>query len=394
MAGLFSANLLRRAGWEVEVFERVEGELAGRGAGIVVQPEILRAFARIGIDPGPTLGIETLPRRVLDRAGRIVLETECRQVHTAWERVFRLLRAAFPPERYHRGRTLARVDQGEGGVVARFEGGETLAADLVLGADGIRSTMRHQYEPETASIYAGYTAWRALVDEAALSPRTHREAYLCMAFCLPPGEQILGYPVAGPNDDLRPGHRRYNLVWYRPADERGKLRELLTDDRGVTHVGSIPPPLISRATIAAMRADAHRLLSPQFREVLDRAPRPFLQPIYDLESPRMAFGRVALVGDAAFVARPHVGGGVAKAAGDAMALAEVLAASPDDVPAALRGFERDRLPVGRRIVARGRALGAYIQPERRSAQERADAERFRSPRAVLEKTAVLDFLYA
>lgn len=99
MAGLFSALLLRRQGWDVEVFERVEGELAGRGAGIVTQREITDAFDRIGIDPGPNLGVETVPRRVFDRQGHIVLEGECRQVHTAWERVYRLLRDAFPPER-------------------------------------------------------------------------------------------------------------------------------------------------------------------------------------------------------------------------------------------------------------------------------------------------------
>ena len=59
-----------------------------------------------------------------------------------------------------------------------------------------------------------------------------------------------------------------------------------------------------------------------------------LQPIFDLESPRIAFGRVALVGDAAFVARPHVATGVMKAAIDAESLAEALAGSGGDVPRA------------------------------------------------------------
>ena len=54
-----------------------------------------------------------------------------------------------------------------------------------------------------------------------------------MTFCLPPGEQFLGYPVAGPDNDLRPGRRRYNVVWYRPADEATELPWLLTDESGV-----------------------------------------------------------------------------------------------------------------------------------------------------------------
>ncbi len=110
------------------------------------------------------------------------------------------------------------------------------------------------------------------------------------------------------------------MVWYRPADEKTKLQWLLTDERGITHAISIPPPLIRREAIAEMRADAERLLAPQFRQIVRLIEEPILQPIYDLESPRMAFGRVAIVGDAAFVARPHVAAGVSKAADDAAAL--------------------------------------------------------------------------
>ena len=105
--------------------------------------------------------------------------------------------------------------------------------------------------------------------------------------------------IAGPDNDLRPGHRRYNVVWYRPADEHGELQRLLTDESGTTHAISIPPPLIARAAVKEMRADAMRLVAPQFREIVRLMDEPILQPIYDLETPRMAFGRVAIIGDAA-----------------------------------------------------------------------------------------------
>ena len=143
----------------------------------------------------------------------------------------------------------------------------------------------------------------------------HRELFKYMSFCLPPGEQFLGYPVTGADEELRPGHRRFNVVWYRPAGEKTKLQWLLTDERGVTHSISIPPPLIRREAIAEMRADAERLVAPQLLAVARLIGDPILQPIYDLESPRLAFGRVAIIGDAAFVARPHVAAGVAKACG-------------------------------------------------------------------------------
>jgi 2-polyprenyl-6-methoxyphenol hydroxylase-like FAD-dependent oxidoreductase len=214
-----------------------------------------------------------------------------------------------------------------------------------------------------------------------------------MSFCLPPGEQFLGYPVAGPDNDLRPGHRRYNVVWYRPAEEHTKLRWLLTDESGTTHAISIPPPLISRAAIAEMRADAERLIAPRMREIVRLIDEPILQPIYDLETPHMAFGRVAIMGDAAFVARPHVAAGVAKAADDAVALVSALSQGRD-VAEALRQFESARLPVGRRIIQRARHLGAYLQALKETAEERAHSERYSIPEAVLAETAVLDFLYA
>ena len=231
-----------------------------------------------------------------------------------------------------------------------------------------------------------------MVDEAAISPATREDIFEYMAFTLPPGEQMLGYPVAGANDDLRRGHRRYNLVWYRPADEATKLPWMLTDASGHTHDGSIPPPLIRPEVIAEMREAAARLLPPQLQEVMLLPQQPFLQPIYDLETPRMAFGRVAIVGDAAFVARPHVGAGVAKAAEDSVALVDALAAEPD-VPSALKRFEQERLRVGSRIVRRARQLGAYIQAERATPEERAYAERHFSPQAVMAETALMDFLY-
>ena len=392
ISGLFAALALARHGWDVEVFERVESELAGRGAGIVAQPQLRGVFRAVGLDPDVDLGVEIRRRRMLDRDGGMVAETECPQTLTSWDRLFRMLRDAFPAARYHRSLALERVEPRANDVLAHFAGGASAAGAVLIGADGLRSTVRQQFLPHLAPLYAGYVAWRALIPEQSIPAPIHHDLFEYMVFALPPGEQILGYPVAGPNDDLRPGRRRYNLVWYRPAEEWTELKDLLTDSSGTVHEVSIPPPLIRPQVIAAMRKAATELVPPQFQEIVRLAAQPFLQPIYDLAAPHIAFGRAAILGDAAFVARPHVAAGVVKAAEDALALADALERCAEVEPA-LQRYEQQRIGIGRRIIERARHLGAYLQAELRTSQERDFAARHRTVEAVMAETAVVDFLY-
>ena len=393
ISGLFAGLLLRRAGWEAEIFERVDGELTGRGAGIVTHAETHALLGAAGLDSSRNFGVDIAGRRTLDRDGRLIGEHACPQTVTSWDRVFRLLREAFPAERYHAGKELQRFDDDRARVTAQFADGTAAQGDLLIGADGFRSTVRAAILPAVRPQYAGYVAWRGLVAEGALSQATHHDIFDAMVFCLPPGEQFLGYPVAGPGDDLRPGARRYNFVWYRPADETTELQDLLTDATGHVHALSIPPPLVRAEVVAGLRAASQRLLAPQLQETVTLTPQPFLQPIYDLESPRMAVGRVALLGDAAFLGRPHVAAGVTKAAEDALALVTALQSSAD-VPVALRRFEVARMAPNRRVVELARTLGASLQPNLATAEERAAAARHHTPEAVMAEVAVLDFTRA
>ena len=113
MSGLLSGLLLRRAGWNVDIYERVDSELSGRGAGIVAQSELIERLRASASPPRRSASIS--PRaRSSTRRGTVTSEIECPQVLTAWERVYRLLRDAFPPEHYHRGRGLAGFTQDDG----------------------------------------------------------------------------------------------------------------------------------------------------------------------------------------------------------------------------------------------------------------------------------------
>jgi 2-polyprenyl-6-methoxyphenol hydroxylase-like FAD-dependent oxidoreductase len=390
MSGLLAALALARRGITVDVFERAAEPLTGRGAGIVAQPELKEVLRTLGLEADRDLGIEVPARVMYGRDGRVTHRLDLAQTMTAWDRVFHLLMSALPSHRYHLGKELRHIVQIGECVVAHFVDGTSAQGDVLIGADGIRSTVRQQFLVHVAPLYAGYVAWRGLVAEAAFPTALHAGLFGEFGFCLPPNEQMLGYPVAGASNDLRAGHRRYNFVWYRPANEANELPRLLTDERGRTHALSIPPPLIARAVIEEMRRDGARVLPPQFNDMLMLCAQPFLQPIYDLAVAQMAFGRVAILGDAAFVARPHVGAGVAKGAEDALALADALARA-DDVAAALRQFEAMRLPAGERIIARARRLGAYVQADLKTEAERAYAAQHRAPEAVLSETATLDF---
>jgi 2-polyprenyl-6-methoxyphenol hydroxylase-like FAD-dependent oxidoreductase len=386
LGGLFAGILLRQNGWRVDIFERVPEALAGRGAGIVTHPELLDILARCGAQADESVGVEVPCRITLDASGRPVGELAMRQILTSWGRLYALLEAQFPAAHYHSGYSVERIEQRGETVVACFADGRRAEGELLVGADGIRSTVRAQFLPAARPLYAGYVAWRGLVEETAISPATHACLVDRFAFCLPPGEQMLGYPVAGAANTARPGERRYNFVWYRPAAEDPDLADMLTDASGQRHDVSIPPPRIRPAVIARMRHAAETLLAPQFAEIVRLTREPFFQPIYDLESPQLVFGRVALVGDAAFVARPHVGMGVTKAAEDAVALADALR-DARGLASGLQNYERARRGFGAKVVARARHLGAYMQAQVRTAAERAMAERYRTPEAVMRETA-------
>ena len=357
IGGLCAAVALRGMGCDVDVYERAPGAMSSRGAGIVVQDDLAHLLRQCS--GAPELPATSCLRRLyLVPEGGAGVATPMPQRFTSWDAIFRTLRSAFPNERYHSGATLTGFAQADGRVVVRFAEQGEVEADLLVCADGSRSETRRRLLPGVEPAYAGYVAWRGTVEEGAVAPELARFFDGSFTFCeARSGGHILCYLIPGPGAATEPGRRRLNWVWYIETSEGPGLARLLTDRNGEPHVASVPAGLVPAMLVAEIHDAADRELHPRFAELVRATADPFVQLIVDVGVPRMAFGRACLLGDAAFVVRPHTAAATAKAAADATALAEALAASPGRPEAALRAWEAHRLEQGRGLVEHGVALG-------------------------------------
>jgi 2-polyprenyl-6-methoxyphenol hydroxylase-like FAD-dependent oxidoreductase len=363
MAGVVASNLLVRQGWSVDILERTSGGMEGRGTGIVPQRSLLAALGQAGVTVHPDIGIRVVKRVAYDSGGVAFATHPYEQYSTSWSLIYNLLRDALPKQHFHAGRNVEQIVCGRDSASAITDDGVTFEADLIIGADGMRSTVRRNLFPEIEPQYAGYLAWRGMLEERHASPEFVEGCFSSLNFSFPTGEELIGYPVAGANGSVEVGERRFNIMWYRPVAAGAELQDFLTGTDGVHYGTGIPPQLVRPALISAMKKDAHQLLPPIFANVIELMDGMFVQAIYDLRSERMGEGRVAIIGDAAFVARPHCGAGVAKAADDAVALARALDANKD-TEAAVGKFSDERTKAGNAAVDWAAHLGSYFQTDK------------------------------
>src|SRR6266404_5375516 len=257
VGGLCAGLALRGAGFDVQVYERVAGPMETRGAGIVVQGELIDLLRAHGAGALPTTRCAV--RRYLSPEGGEGKVQRAPQNFTSWEAIYRSLADAFPSDRYHRGATLTDFGNGEGPVQAHIDGHGVIEAGLLVAADGAQSPTRRRLLPDLSSTYAGYVAWRGTLDEADAPPDLVRFFDDAFTFC----------------EARSAGHI---LVYF-------------------------------------------------------------------------------ILGDAAFVVRPHTAGATAKAARDATTLARALKRAGRNVDAGLSDFEEMQIEFGQGLLDYGVALG-------------------------------------
>lgn len=334
IGGLAAAIGLRRAGVEATVFERADA-LREVGAGLLVGANGLRALAELGVGdavraqsvPGIVGGFYTSAGRPLatisfDRLTQLVGEQSL-VMHRA--DLLAILRDALPADAVRLGAACEAVEQDDAGVTLRLAGGSAERGDALVGADGLRSAVRAALFDDAPPRYAGYTGWRGV--------------------------------ASFPHDELLPGE-----LWGRGARfgmapmSGGRVYWFATSNRPA---GAPDAPIGRRAELLELLRGWHPSVTALVAATDEAAI--LRHDIYDRPPiARWAAGRVALLGDAAHAMTPNLGQGACQALEDAVVLARCLAA-PGDVPAALRAYERARVPRANALVLQSRRVGAVGQ---------------------------------
>jgi 2,6-dihydroxypyridine 3-monooxygenase len=359
LGGITAALTLSDVGCDVEVYERSRAPLEGRGAGIVLHPATIRYFVESGAMDVGRVSSKAEWLRYLDRGGDTIHEAPCRYWFTSYYTLHKGLLDCFDETRYHLGAGMTGLHQDAGSITLQLNN-EEVTGDLLVCADGIHSTGRRILLPDVLPRYAGYVGWRGTVREDELSAGTLGLLRDACTYFVGDGTHILTYPIPDFDGSVEPGKRRINFVWYRNVAEGPALDDLMTDVHGVRQQISLAPGAVRQKQIDEL-LEATEQLPESIAEVVVKSKEPFVQAVFDIAVPRMAFGRACLIGDAAFAIRPHAAAGTAKAAEDGWRLAAAMRSESGDVLAALRRWEPNQLALGHTVLERSREIGRRAQ---------------------------------
>ncbi len=356
IGGLCAAIALVDEGFEVEIYERSPGEMKDRGAGLVIQPDMVEYLIERGISPRALFGVAATQRQVLDDGGHAVLNYPNDTIFTSWNYIWRQLKDFFPSSKYFSGYELESVEEAQNQVTVTFKNGEVRSADLLIGADGFKSVVRNYVAPSIHPKYAGYVAYRGLIPEKELTKE--EVTFFADKFSIYhyANSHLLCYFVPGTHGELIPGNRLYNWVWYQNKSD-DELAKLLTDKNGIRREYTMPAGYLSDKNRQELNALADVELPAILNNRVHQTTNPFVQVVLDMAVPRMYKGRVVVLGDAASLVRPHTASGTAKAYRDALTLAMSLR-EYQDLETALQSWNGHQLRHATALSIHGEQLAA------------------------------------
>ena len=319
IGGLSAAIALEQAGQDVLIVDR-DYEAAAAGLGIAVGPNAFAALDKLGVgeavrERGNTAG----GRRIYTSRGRMLSEGPWRGGVVRRADLHDALRSRLRTQVQH-GRQCVGVEQDERSAVARFADGTQEVGDVIVAADGLRSTIRRQLFDDGEPVYCGSTSFRGVAQI------THPiiDDYII---------ETWGRGCRIGLQNLGAGWTYWFTAWnatkgsFVPPAE-GK-RQLLERFRGWHE----PIGAVLEAT------EEERILQ------TDLADRDAL--------PHWTVGRITLLGDAAHPMTPDLGQGGAQAIEDGVALGHALSRDADPL-AALHTYEERRMPIAYDILSRAR----------------------------------------
>ncbi|WP_405823005.1 FAD-dependent monooxygenase [Streptomyces sp. NBC_00838] len=351
IAGCATALAVSRGGaGKVTVFERADAQLRDRGVGIALHNDRYDELQSAGY-VAAEMPWAPLTRRVWSvrdgeaEHGRAVGEQPFPFRAYNWGSLWSELRRRVPEDvDYRSGALVSAVEPDSDGVTLQLGDGRRERFDAVIGADGYRSVVRDAMFPGLGATYAGYIGWRGTSADVADLPSDGNDAHNVVF----PGGHCMIYRIP----DGVGGHRLNWVLYTAPPESEDLHPDLKTPT-------SLPPGRLNSALTAHLRALVADNFPPYWAARVLRTPAEttFIQPIYDLEVPQYTSERMLLVGDAASVARPHIGGGSVKALQDATAL-EAAAVAGESWKEIMEAYDTHRGAVGASLVALARRMGS------------------------------------